>query len=217
MSAAGPTRASLLARALAGFALALLGAGCAMFESERPMFPPATGAPLYGTAPALVRWQTLDPDEKDKVLKIDATFADGVYAMSARGKDKAQFKESLHPTTAIKAAPGANWYVQQIEYAGDSREGPPTFYYDLVRADASGMWAYQLRCSDLSTAERDQFGMTPPPSPPNPDGTPAAPSTSCTVRSPESLQSAFALIAGRIEARVRVTAKPKGKGWFSRP
>jgi hypothetical protein len=188
-----------------------------MFESDRPMFPPASGASVYGTAPALVRWETLDREAKEKTAKIDATFADGVYAMTTRGTDKAQFKESLHLTSAIHGPGAARWYVQQVEYAGDSGEGPPMFYYDLVRADAAGTWAYQLRCSDLTTQERDQFDMTPPPSPPNPDGTPATPSSSCTVRNPEQLQSAFALLAGRLEPRVQIHVKARGKSWFSRP
>lgn len=213
-----------LAKLTSVIAIAILSAGCAMFESERPMFAAAEGVPVYGEAPALIRWTMLEKDADPKSVRIDATFAAGQYAMAARGKDKTVWSESLHATTAIPAPPASSppasaatsWYVQQIEYAGDDKAGTPTVYYDLVRADSAGLWAYQFRCSDLSKDERAAFEMTPPPAPPNPDGTPAPESSSCTVRSPESLGKAFALLASRQEPRVRISVKPKSKSWFSR-
>ncbi|MFZ4604565.1 MAG: hypothetical protein ACOYM8_19175 [Caulobacterales bacterium] len=205
-------------------AIAALSAGCAMFESERPMFPAAEGVPVYGEAPALIRWTMLEKDADPKTARIDATFAGGRYAMSARGKDKTVWSESLHATAGIPAPPATAsppsaataWYVQQIEYAGDDNAGTPTYYYDLLRADSAGLWAYQFRCSDLTKEERAAFDMTPPLAPPNPDGTPAPASSACTVRSPESLDKAFALLASRQDPRVRISVKPKGKSWFSR-
>ncbi|NDC58169.1 MAG: hypothetical protein EBZ50_04950 [Alphaproteobacteria bacterium] len=215
---------NILAKLSGVVAIAALSAGCAMFESDRPMYLASNGVPVYGSAPALIRWTMLEKDADPKSARIDASFAAGRYVMSARGKDKTRWVESLHVTAAIPppaatgspASAATAWYVQQIEYAGDDNANPATYYYDLVRADSAGLWAYQFRCSDLSKEERDAFDMTPPPAPPNPDGTPAPASSACTVRSPESLDKAFALLASRQDPRVRISVKPKSKSWFSR-
>lgn len=207
--------------AKAAFAAAaiLATSACTMFESERPMFDPSLGAPAYGAAPALVRWTMTEPDADPKTIRLDATYADGTYVMVARGKDKAQWRESLHPVPAPAlpaAAAAGSWYVQQIAYANDSDPTDVTWYYDLVRADGTKIYAYQFRCTDLTEAERAAFDMTPPPPPPNADGTPATPSAACIVRSPESVAGAFALLATRVEPRAEGVVKVKGKGWFSR-
>ena len=208
----GAARAALVAAA------ALSVTACTMFESDRPMFDPSVGAPVYGAAPALVRWTVNAPDADPKTIRLDATFANGEYVMLARGKDKAQWRESLHSTPAPEAPAGSSgtWYVQQIAYADDPEPTDVTYYYDLVRADGTKLFAYQFRCTDLTEEERAAFDMTPPPPPPSADGTPGTPSAACIVRSPESVGKAFALLATRIAPRAEGVVKPKAKGWFSR-
>ena len=129
----GAARAALVAAA------ALSVTACTMFESDRPMFDPSVGAPVYGAAPALVRWTVNAPDADPKTIRLDATFANGEYVMLARGKDKAQWRESLHSTPAPEAPAGSSgtWYVQQIAYADDPEPTDVTYYYDLVRADGT--------------------------------------------------------------------------------
>ncbi|MBU6373847.1 MAG: hypothetical protein KJS97_14055 [Alphaproteobacteria bacterium] len=219
-----PARGLRWAKAALAAAAALAASACTMFESDRPMFTPSAGAPVYGAAPALVRWTMTEDDADPKKLRLDATFADGEYLMVARGKDKAQWRESLHPAPGLPPAGSSasggpasgSWYVQQIAYADESDPTKVTYYYDLVRADGTKLYAYQFRCTDLTPAERDAFDMTPPPPPPNADGSPGAPSAACIVRSPDSVARAFALLASRLPPRAEGVVKPKGKGWFSR-
>lgn len=193
-------------------AMAVTLAGCAMFESDQPMFAAETGAPIYGAAPVLVSWRPLDPDEKPRRIKVDATFANGVYAMQARDEDDTVWRESLHAVDG-----GTEFYVQQVEMAQEGEPAERVYYYDLLRVRPDGVWAYQLRCGDLSREERDAFGFTPPPPAANPDGSPGAESSTCVVRSPDRLRDAFQLLASRQEPRAHATVKPKKRGWFSRP
>lgn len=214
-------RRSTVRMALAA-AMAMAASACTMFESDRPMFDPAAGRPAYGDAPSLVRWTMLAEDADPKALRLDATFANGEYMMVARGKDKAQWRESLHPMPAPafgpapEATPAGAWYVQQVAYADETDPTDVTFYYDLVRVDGSKLYAYQFRCTDLTEDERAALDMTPPQPPANADGTPGTPSAACIVRSPESVAKAFAMLAPRNEPRAAGVAKAKGKGWFSR-
>jgi len=200
----------MILRTLTSMALLALAAGCTMFESDKPMFPANAGAPVYGTQPALIRWTMLEKDADPHVVRVDANFADGQYAMSARGKDKTHWSESLHP---IAGAPDR--FVQQIAYADESDPKVMKYYYDYAVRDASGLKLYQFRCTDLSNDERERFNMTPPPAPPNADGSPGTQSASCIVRSPESVVQAFQMLAARQQPRAAVTSKPKGTGWFS--
>lgn len=203
-----------LARLAAIAVLALLG-GCAMFESDTPMFDAKTGQPVYGAGEVVLRWKAMDPEASDpKSLKITGAFADGAYAFKAKHDgDLMVWRESLHP---LAGAPGPDWFVQQAAVTGDETPSETTYYYDLVHQVGDDLWVYQLRCSDLTEEERARFNMVPPSPPPNADGTAGVASSTCMVRSADDVMGAFALLAVRLEPKVLVHARPKRKSWFSR-
>jgi hypothetical protein len=191
--------------------VALLGlAACGSFYSEGPLYQASDGVAAYGEDAARIE-QRYDP--KAKPVKSRVVYAEGVYThtMTARRDGKTEtwtLVETIVPAPAL----GEAMYIRQL---ATKREDGGTFYkYDMMTGAGRRFATYELICDALSTEERAQFNMTPPPLPPDAPGLEPRENSYCLARSRTDLEAAFKLIVSRAKPIGVLRVKPRRRGLF---
>jgi predicted small lipoprotein YifL len=191
--------------------IALFGlAACGSIYSEGPLYQASDGVAAYGADAARIE---LRYDPKAKPVKSRVVYTDGVYThtLTSRRDGKNEtwtFAETVVPAPAL----GEAMYIRQL---ATPRDDGGTFYrYDVMTGAGQRFATYDLICDMLSTDERAQFNMTPPPLPPDAPGLEPRENSYCFARSRADLEAALKLMVSRTKPRGVLKVKPRRRGLF---